>query len=149
MNIYYTIGISVFSFAFLFMLYFLLLSHIRAKRRQFFIIEFANYQTATLFYLEKAFDLIYKDRIMVFSIEGTRPDKNEFDQISKDFCKLFLKLLGPTIYEELVHFHGDIDTLILIATEYFNNRSENDEIKESSINSLMEKDNFTEPEQTL
>jgi hypothetical protein len=92
--------------------------------------------------MDKAFDLIYKDRILVFSIEGTRPDKEEFDTISKDFCKLFIRLLGPTLYEELIHFHGDDETLILTATEYFNNRSENDEIRESSIDQLMESDNI-------
>lgn len=140
MNTYIIVSIIVAVIGFISLAFAIVIMRIRTLRREHFISHFVEYQAATTYYLEKAFDLIYKDRIMIFSIEATRPDKKEFDVISKDFCKLFIKLLGPTLYEELIHFNGDDDTLILSATEYFNNRSEHDEIKETSINQLMEND---------
>ena len=91
-----------------------------------------------IYYLEKAFDIIYKDRILVYSIEGTKPSDEDIKQNSIDFAKLTLKLLGSTLTKEFTYLYGDEETFMLIIVEYFNTKAEHDEIKQASIDQIME-----------
>jgi len=91
--------------------------------------------------MEKSFDIIYKDRILVYSIEGTKPDDDIIKQNSIDFTKLTLKLLGSTLTEEYIYLYGDEETFIFIIVEYFNTKAEHDEIKQASIDQIMEGSN--------
>jgi hypothetical protein len=90
------------------------------------------------YYMEKAFDIIYKDRILVYSIEGTKPSDEDIKTNTIDFTKLTLKLLGPTLIKEFVFLYGNEETLYLVMAEYFNTKAETDEIKQESINQIME-----------
>jgi len=90
------------------------------------------------FYMEKAFDIIYKDRMLVYSIEGTKPDDHLIKQNSIDFAKLTMKLLGPRLTKEFCYLYGDEDTFIFSVVEFFNTKSEDDEIKQASIDQLMD-----------
>jgi hypothetical protein len=114
--------------------------HISYQKRQSYITNFDYYITVLDYHLGKAFDIIYKDRILVFSMSGTKPDEKDFKVYTNDFSRLVLKLLGPTLVKEFVFFYGDMDTLLFNIVEYFNNRSETDEIKEASLKQLMESD---------
>lgn len=106
--------------------------------------DFENYQVVLNFFLDKAYDLIYKDRILVYSVEATSPTQDEFDTFSKDFCKLVIKLMGPNLEEKFIELYGNEETLLLNIAEFFNSKSEHDEIKEASINQLMNKDQLGE-----
>lgn len=110
------------------------------QKRQSYVKNFNDYMSVLNYYMEKSFDMIYKDRILVFSLEGTKPDEKEVQQCCKDFCKLVFRMLGPNLMMEFVFLFGNEDTLIFNLTEYFNTRSENDEIKQASLDSLMESD---------
>jgi len=90
--------------------------------------------------MEKAYNIIYKDKILIYSIEGIRPKESDIQTHTMDFCHLVLRLIGPTLHSEFSNLYGNDDTLFFIITEYFNERSENDEIREASINNLMEQD---------
>jgi len=110
------------------------------QKRQSYVDNFTSYMSVLNYYMEKAFDMIYKDRILVFSVEGTRPSSEEFNTYSKDFCKLVFRMLGPTLLKEFTFLFGNEETLIFLVTEYFNTKSENDEIRQASLDQIMEQD---------
>ncbi len=105
------------------------------------IVNFPHYRIFFESIMEKSFDIIYKDRILVFSLEGVKPSEAEFKSYSIDFINLVLKLMGPNLKKELVYLYGNEETLLFTMAEYFNTRSEQDEIKEASINTMMEQEN--------
>ncbi len=113
---------------------------IRSKEMYNYINIFESYNAVLTYNMEKAYNIIYKDKILIYSVEGTRPTEADFVSHTMDFCHLVLKLMGPSLQEEFSKLYGNEDTLIFVITEYFNDRSENDEIREASINELMEKD---------
>jgi hypothetical protein len=108
------------------------------KKRQSYVEKHAFYITILEHYMEKAFDIIYKDRILVYSIEGTKPDEELNKQNSIDFGKLAIKLLGPNLVKEFIFLYGDEETFMFTIMEYFNTRAEHDEIKEASMDNIME-----------
>lgn len=110
------------------------------QRRQSYVIQYPHYKVLFDSFLEKAFNIIYKDRILVFSMEGTKPSEKDFNRYSVDFINLVLKLLGPNLKEELVYLYGNEETLLFTMAEYFNTKSEDDEIKQASIDKLMDED---------
>jgi len=108
------------------------------KKRQSYVDKHEQYMKVLDYYMEKAFDIIYKDRILVYSISGTKPDDEDIKKNSIDFAKLTLKLLGNTLTEEYVYLYGDEETFMFIIIEYFNTKAEHDEIKQASIDQIME-----------
>ncbi len=118
----------------------LMTRHLSYQKRQSYVVNFDFYIKVLEYNLEKAFDLIYKDRILVFSMSATSPKEEDFKKYTTDFSTLVLKLLGPTLVKEFTFLYGDIDTLIFTIVEYFNARSETDEIKQASLDQLMEQD---------
>lgn len=110
------------------------------QKRQTYVIHYPHYKILFESFLEKAFDIIYKDRILIFSMEGIKPSEQDFKQYSIDYIKLVLKLLGPNLTEELLFLYGNEETLHFSIAEYFNTRSENDEIKQASIDRLIEEE---------
>ena len=108
------------------------------QKRQSYVDKHEQYMKVLDYYLEKSFDIIYKDRILVYSISGTKPDDNDIKKNSIDFAKLTLKLLGTTLTEEFVYLYGDEETFMFIIIECLKTKAEHDEIKQSSINQIME-----------
>ena len=108
------------------------------KKRQSYVDRHEQYMKVLDYYMEKAFDIIYKDRILVYSISGTKPDEEDIKKNSIDFAKLTLKLLGSTLTEEFSYLYGNEETFMFIIIEYFNTKAEHDEIKQASINQIME-----------
>lgn len=97
---------------------------------------FDNYIKILDYHLEKAFDIIYKDSILVFSIEGLRPKEIDIDNISKKFCNLSMEMLGTSLKQHYIRLYGDEQTLLLHIINYFNNRFEEDQIRDSVTNSI-------------
>lgn len=118
--------------------YKVLIKYLDYKKRQSYIDKHILYVTILDYYMEKAFDIIYKDRILIYSIEGTKPSDEDIKKNSVDFSKLTLQLLGPMLVEEFSFLYGNEETLYLIMAEYFNTKSETDEIKQESINQIIE-----------
>ena len=103
-----------------------------------YILKYEKYQAILEFFLEKAYNIIYKDRIFIYSLDGQKPTEDDFKTASIDFSKLALRLMGTTIIEEYIRLYGDLDTLLFNITEYFSEKSEHDEIYQTSIDELME-----------
>ncbi len=47
------------------------------KQRQTYVDKHINYIAILDYYMEKAFDIIYKDRMLVYSIEGSKPSDED------------------------------------------------------------------------
>ena len=116
------------------------------NKKQNCINNFEHYMITLDYFLMKAFDIIYKDRILIYSIEATKLNDDQFAEVSKDFGKLVLKMLGPNLVNEYIDFYGNEDTFLFNITEYFNTRFEEDEIRKGSINNLMENEQLDEEE---
>lgn len=110
------------------------------KRRQYFITNFENYITVLDYHMDKAYTMIYKDRILIYSVEATKLDDNQFKEVLKDFLKLAKQFLGKTLEDELIELYGSEETFLLSMTEYFNSKFENDEIRKESVDNLMNSD---------
>ena len=97
---------------------------------------FTDYLTVLEYHMNKAYDLIHKDRILIYSLEGMRVKDDEFNVISTDFIKLVLKFIGPSLKNDFHKFYGDEDTFIFNMVEYFNTRYEEDSIRKETMDEM-------------
>lgn len=102
--------------------------------------SFESYISVLEYYMLKSYDIIYKDRILIYSIEATKIDDKDFGVISKDFAYLTLKLMGNNLKKEYIELYGSEETLMFNMIEYFNNKFENDEIRDKAKESIMNSD---------
>lgn len=111
-------------------------SALKHKKRVIYVKNFPEYMSVLEYYMEKAYDIIYREQIMVYSLEAMRPGDKEVDKASKEFVRLTLKMLGPTLQDELSGVFGSEDSLTFNMLEYFNRKFDNDEIRQSSLDEL-------------
>lgn len=102
--------------------------------------EFPAYFAVLTFHMEKSYDMIYNDRIMIYSMEATKPNIEIIKDLMRDFTKLTIKLLGTKMFEQLSYLYGGDSSLLLIMNEYFSTRFEGDEIRQTATNRLMDKE---------
>lgn len=107
-------------------------NHMRIKYMKLF----SDYQSLLEYIMGKAFTIIYKDRILIYSLEATKLDDKQFKVITHDFVNLTVKMLGTVLYKELKKLYGSEETLVFTMVEFFNDRYENDEIRKSSMDSI-------------
>lgn len=105
--------------------------------------NFTCYISVLEYFLNKAYDIIFKDQIMIYSIEATKLDDKHFEEISKQFITLVLKLIGPMMQNEFEYLYGNRSTLLFNITEYFNRRYEDDEVRKTSQQNLMDDEEDT------
>jgi hypothetical protein len=114
------------------------------KKREIMIKNYDSYIAVLQYNMEKAYGMIHKDQVLVYSIEATTLPDKEFHKASVDFIQLVQKLLGPTLTKEMIFLYGDYDTFIFNLAEYFNTRYDDDEIRKSALSDVMESE--VEPE---
>ena len=117
----------------------------KKKTRSFCIKEYESYIVTLDYFCKKAYDLIYKDKIMIYSLEAMALNDVQYQAISKEFCSLVLRLLGPSLVSEFTDFFGDDRTLMINILEYFNTNYEQDKIKEQATENMMGKEIEVEP----
>jgi hypothetical protein len=122
------------------MIYHLIIENLKQKKKIFHIEKFEQYMILLEFNMKKAYEIIHKDRIMIYSLEATTPSEFDFEAAMKDFIYLTLKFLGPALKQELIDFFGSEDTLMFNIAEYFNTCYENDEVRKNMTNKLMGED---------
>lgn len=121
-------------------LYFIGKSLFEYKRRETIIKNFESYIAVFQFYMDKAYNMIHKDQILIYSVEATTLPDAEFDKACKDFIQLVEKLMGPRLIQEMIFLYGDYETFLFNCMEYFNSRYDEDEIRKASVNEMFEKD---------
>ena len=95
-----------------------------SKKRMEAIKNFPSYAAALNYHLEKAYEIIHKDRMLIYSLEAMRVPDEHFEVFTRDFITLVLKLMGKKMEKEFCYIYGDLDTLIFNITEFFNTRYE-------------------------
>ena len=128
-------GILVLRIGWKMFMYYIRLRHIK---------DFADYVAVLEFHMNKAYDIIHKDRILVYSLEATRLPDSEFETITHDFVNLVLKFIGPSLTQDFTTFYGNEDTFIFNMVEYFNTRYEEDSIRKQTIDEMSSIDNIPE-----
>ena len=136
MYLYFFVTIAVVIFLFIF-LYRLVISFRDNKKVYQIVSNFESYNTTLQFIMKKAYDITYKDKLLVYSMEGVKIDDKQFGAISKDFATLVLKIMGPRLHREFVYLFGDEETLLFNLVDYFNSTYENDEIRKDQQDKLM------------
>ena len=142
--LYLTLSVCSIS-ATIFYIYFKMLAE-KKKSRSFCIEKYESYIVALDYFCKKAYDLIYKDKIMIYSLEAMALNDVQYQAVSKEFCSLALRFLGPSLVSEFSDFFGDDKTLMLNIMEYFNVNYEGDKIKEEATSNMMEKEIDVGPE---
>jgi len=129
----------ILSFFIIIVLVFLLFFSIfRRLKNLFFVKFFSDYQAILQYYMDRSYDIVYKDRVLVYSLEAMKLPDDKFLEASRDFANLTIKLLGPRLEKDLIEFFGNRQTLLLNITNYFNLKYEEDEIRRGSLNNLTE-----------
>jgi hypothetical protein len=111
-------------------------------KRNYVTKNFIDYRATLEYNMERAFDLIYKDRILVYSLDALKVDEEDIDKISKEYVQLVQKLIGPSLQKEFLFLYGNVETFTFNLLEYFNLRYENDEIRKDSMENLMTDDDL-------
>jgi len=114
------------------------------KRNQRIITNFADYTSVLQYYMEKAYDMIHKDRILVYSIEATRVPEEQINVVSRDFITLVEKMIGPRLRKEFIFLYGNYETFVFVLAEYFSTNYENDAIRRDSVGEMMESESQLE-----
>lgn len=107
------------------------------RKREYMIKNFDSYIAVLQYHMEKAYNMIHKDQILIYSIEATTLPDVEFHKASVDFIQLVQKLLGPSLTKEMVFLYGTYETFIFILAEYFNTHYDTDEIRKTSLDEVM------------
>lgn len=113
-------------------------------KKYFYATKFQTYVAILNYHMEKAYEMVHKDKILIFSLEAVRPSEKDVDAAAKEFCKLTIKFLGPMLYQELKNVYGTHDALLFTMIEYFSSQYESDEIRNASVESLAAKQNEVE-----
>lgn len=116
------------------------LSIYRYIKRLYYIRHFKDYVSVLEYHMDKAYDIVHKDKILAFSLDAYRVPEEEVSAISKEFVRLVRKYIGPTLLREFIQLYGDEDTILFIILEYFGRRYEEDEIRKSAMDNLTQEE---------
>lgn len=108
------------------------------KENKRFVEKFVDVHAIMTFHMEAAYETIHKDNILVFSLDGVKPNEKDIDHLSHEFIKLVMTLSGPNMLGLFAELYGDEDTLFFVMMDYFNRKFEDDEIRTAAIDNIQE-----------
>jgi hypothetical protein len=111
--------------------------HQNIHKKREMLQHFDGYVAVLQYHMDRAYEIIHKDQILIYSLEATGISNEQFNSASQSFCRLTIKLLGDMIYNELKYMYGGEITLFINMTEFFNTKYEDDEIRSSAIENLI------------
>ena len=85
MTDYYIVLVLIISWFFLLLIVKTILRELQTHN---FVKSFTIYHGILKYYMDKAFDLIYKDRILVYSLEGTKLSEEELNKLISNSAKV-------------------------------------------------------------
>ena len=112
----------------------------RYLRRLAYIKNFSAYVSVLDYHMDKAYDMVHKDKILAFSLEAFRIPDEEYETISQDFVRLVRKFIGPTLLNEYIQLYGDEETFLFIMLDFFSRRYEDDEIRKTAMDNLTQEE---------
>jgi hypothetical protein len=93
-----------------------------------FVNKYKTYTDMLYWYLEKSFDIIYKNQIVTYTAEGIHPASSAMETAKRDFIKLSRELMGKSTVRIMVQFFGSEITLTNLSLVYFQERVDSDEL---------------------
>jgi len=102
------------------------------------IINAESFESIFYLYTDKAYHTIYKDNILVYSVEGLSLDEKDLLEIQKKFLTLFIILAGPSLIQIFCDYHGNIESVYKNAILRFDELYENDAIHKNTIDKHMQ-----------
>jgi hypothetical protein len=133
-------GVGIFSFIYLFY---------KRSTMDKLVKNYTLYTVLLQYNMDKAYETIYKDNILIYSVEATRIDDKDFNEYTKNFVVLVEKLLGPKLVAEFIFLYGTYDTFVFNVADYFNRKYEEDEVRKSAVDNLMESEIEVKPDQEV
>jgi len=113
------------------------MGHFTSKENFKLIKKFVDIHGILSFHMEAAYETIHKDNILVYSLDGLKPNEKDVDKLSHEFVKLTMRLSGPNMLETFTQLYGDEDTFFFVMIDYFNRRFEDDEIRSAAIEDIQ------------
>lgn len=107
-------------------------------KKERYLKNFTDYVSVLEYIMQKSYDIIHKDQILTYSLEGMKIKDKDFNAVSEDFVRLVVKLLGPMLYEEFLFLYGDENTFMFNLIEFFNSKYEDDEVRRGALDSITE-----------
>ena len=116
------------------------LSIYRYIRRFYYVKHFKEYISVLEYYMDKAYDIVHKDKILAYTLDAYRIPEEDIEGITSEFGRLVQKFIGPTLLKEFVQLYGDEDTFIFVVLDYFGRRYEEDEIRKTAMDNLTQEE---------
>lgn len=110
----------------------------RSYYRRKLMHDYTTYMSVLQFNMDKAYETVYKDDILIYSVEATKISDKDFNNVTKKFVTLVIKLLGKTLTNEFVFLFGNYDTFVFNIADYFNRKYEEDEVRKGAVDNLMD-----------
>jgi hypothetical protein len=114
------------------------MNHFDKKENTKLVENFDHIHAILTFHMEAAYETIHKDNILVYSLDGVKPNEKDIDHLSHEFIKLTMKLAGTNIFDKLIELYDDDDTVFFVMMDFFNRRFEDDEIRSAAIENIQE-----------
>ena len=111
----------------------------RDKQKQYYIKNFKDYMASFEYLCEKCYEMIYKNQILIYSLEGFKLDEQDFKKTVTSFINFFYRYCGPILIQSYIDFFGNDETLNFTLVEFFNSKTDNDLIFEKSMETSIEK----------
>ena len=113
-----------------------IIRHQNIQKRKNIIENFDTYIAVLQYHMERSYDIIHKDQILIYSLEATGLPDEQYNNALQSFCRLTVKLIGSMIYKELEFLYGNEETLLFNMSEYFTSKYDEDEIRSTAIENL-------------
>lgn len=85
-------------------------------------------------YYDTSYDICYKDHIVTYSSEGLNVDPDTLETIKRNYIKIILELMGPSIKKLLIDYFGNMETAMENMITYMETKLDNDIILDSFRN---------------
>jgi len=115
-----------------------------SKERSMFVVNFSSYKLVLDYFLERSYDIVNKDRMLLYSIEAIKVSDEQFNEYAKDFAKLTMTLMGPMLQKEFSNLFGSEETFFSNLMEFFSTKYEDDAIRKTAVDGLMSGDTMGE-----
>jgi hypothetical protein len=79
-------------------------------------------------FAEESFQVIYKDQIFAYSLNGQKIQGDELETAERNYVKLFFNICGPVVCDNLIGFYGERDILITNLVIFFQKKIQDDQI---------------------
>jgi len=99
---------------------------------------YQDYETLGEYYFDKSYLTIYKDNILVYSVEGMSPKEEDITKIQHKYLELLVTLMGDWMVDQFIKYYGSKHAFYMNALSFFDSRYEDDAIKESVINKQIQ-----------